>query len=333
MLGVLLIISVLVLAIFVFYFYIKGNLTWALYITLILGVGLRVYCSLDGRLHDWDERYHALVAKNMKEHPLKPMLYKNPVLPYDYKDWSGNHIWLHKQPLSLWLISASIAMFGTNVMAVRLVSIILPSLLILLIYGIGKELFNRIVGLISAFLFAINGFVLEIGSGRAATDHVELIFLFFITFAVWLSIYGAKKKSYLFSILIGISLGLAILTKWLPALIILPICILLSMHFKNSYSFIIKTLILISGFAFIVAFPWQWYILHTFPKEAIYEYSYNTRHITEVLGTDESYFLYNIHHLRIKFGEYLYFPMVILCIFLFKKWRNAYNFKLILLGI
>ncbi len=184
MLGVLLIISVLVLAIFVFYFYIKGNLTWALYITLILGVGLRVYCSLDGRLHDWDERYHALVAKNMKEHPLKPMLYKNPVLPYDYKDWSGNHIWLHKQPLSLWLISASIAMFGTNVMAVRLVSIILSSLLILLIYGIGKELFNRIVGLISAFLFAINGFVLEIGSGRAATDHVELIFLFFITFSV-----------------------------------------------------------------------------------------------------------------------------------------------------
>ncbi len=38
-------------------------------------------------LHDWDERYHALVAKNMIEQPFKPMLYKNPVLPYDYKDW------------------------------------------------------------------------------------------------------------------------------------------------------------------------------------------------------------------------------------------------------
>lgn len=332
-LGILLVGSVLFLASTIVYFYLKGNFTWALTITLILGIGLRVYCSLDGRLHDWDERYHALVAKNMIEQPFKPMLYKNPVLPYDYKDWSGNHIWVHKQPVPLWLMSVSIAIFGTNVISVRLVSIILSSLLILLIYGIGKELFNRKVGIISSFLFAINGYVLEIGSGRAATDHVDLIFLFFITFAVWLSIIGAKKNKYLFAIFIGISLGLAILTKWLPALIVLPIWVLVNLQIKNSFSFIVKTSVTISGFAFLIAFPWQWYIIHTFPKEAFYEYAYNTRHIVEVLGTEESFFFYNLKHLRITFGEYLYLPMFILCIFLLQKWRSSYFFKLSMLWI
>jgi 4-amino-4-deoxy-L-arabinose transferase len=230
-------------------------------------------------------------------------------------------------------MSASIAMFGTNVIAVRLVSIILSSLLILLIYGIGKELFNRKVGLISAFLFAINGFVLEIGSGRAATDHVDLTFLFFITLAIFFSVYSAKKSSYLISTLVGTAIGLAILSKWVPALIVLPIWLLLNMHYKNNVTFILKALCIIIVSMLLISIPWQWYILNTYPLEAKYEYEFNTRHFAEVLGTDESYYLYNLHHLRIKFGEYLYFPMIILCIFLLKKWRNTYNLKLLLLWI
>ncbi len=66
----------------------------------------------------WDERYHALVAKNLIEHPLLPALYENPILPYDYKQWAGNHIWVHKQPVTLWGMALSIKLFGTNVIAV-----------------------------------------------------------------------------------------------------------------------------------------------------------------------------------------------------------------------
>ena len=77
--------------------FVCGRYTRALCLIVILGFGLRAYSASDRYLHNWDERYHALVAKNMIEHPLRPTLYENPVLPFDSKDWERNHIWLHKQ--------------------------------------------------------------------------------------------------------------------------------------------------------------------------------------------------------------------------------------------
>lgn len=66
-------------------------------------IGVRLFMiTIDPFLHDWDERFHAIVAKNMITYPFKPMLFVNPVLPYDYRAWCCNHIWVHKQPLFLW---------------------------------------------------------------------------------------------------------------------------------------------------------------------------------------------------------------------------------------
>ena len=42
------------------------------------------------------------------------------IFPYKYQDWTSNHVWLHKQPLPLWSMSASLWMFGINEIAVRL---------------------------------------------------------------------------------------------------------------------------------------------------------------------------------------------------------------------
>ena len=71
------------------------NVKWAILLILLCGLILRVYTSTDLYLHDWDERYHALVAKNLIGHPLIPTLYDDPILPYDFRNWVGNHIWLH----------------------------------------------------------------------------------------------------------------------------------------------------------------------------------------------------------------------------------------------
>ena len=97
----------------------QGGLAWytshlgkhrlALFLLITLGLTLRVFVSTDYFLHDWDERYHALVAKHLLEHPLVFTLYDTPVLPYDYQNWAGNHIWLHKPPMTLWCIALVIA--------------------------------------------------------------------------------------------------------------------------------------------------------------------------------------------------------------------------------
>jgi hypothetical protein len=62
-----------------------------IYFSLFIGTLLiRIYfIDQDNYLHDWDEKYHALVAKNLIESPLIPQLRKDPVLEYRYQDWWG----------------------------------------------------------------------------------------------------------------------------------------------------------------------------------------------------------------------------------------------------
>ena len=158
----------------------KDNYFVAILLLLVCGLVLRVYVSSDFFLHTWDERYHALVAKNFMQHPLKPTLYDNPMLPYDYKNWVANHIWVHKQPLPLWFMAGSMWLFGINEIALRLPSILLTTIGIFLTFFIGKYFFSRKTGFLAAFFYSINGLIIELTAGRVATDHIDIFFLFFI---------------------------------------------------------------------------------------------------------------------------------------------------------
>lgn len=121
----------------------RDNYRIALLLLLICGLALRIYTSTDFFLHPWDKRYHALVAKNLIQHPLTPALYSNPVLPYNYKNWAANHIWLHKQPLPLWIMAASMWLFGVNELALRVPSIMATTAGILLMFFIGSYFVNK----------------------------------------------------------------------------------------------------------------------------------------------------------------------------------------------
>ncbi|MEZ4885885.1 MAG: glycosyltransferase family 39 protein [Chitinophagales bacterium] len=117
---------------------------------LVLGLLLRMYVATDLYVHEWDERYHALVAKNLIQHPLTPTLYENPVLSYNYKGWTTNHVWLHKQPVALWCMALSMKVFGVNEIALRLPSILFSVLGIWLTFQIALLLFGRKVAFIAA---------------------------------------------------------------------------------------------------------------------------------------------------------------------------------------
>ncbi|HMU69185.1 MAG TPA: hypothetical protein PKC38_04220, partial [Chitinophagales bacterium] len=88
----------------------------------------------DDFLHSWDERYHALVGKNLAKHPFEPTLKDNPILPCNNLDWQSGNVWVHKQPIFLFQIAASIKVFGNSEMAVRFPSIVMGALLSLLIF-------------------------------------------------------------------------------------------------------------------------------------------------------------------------------------------------------
>jgi len=158
----------------------KKRYMFALILLIVCGFLLRLYMAADFFLHEWDERYHALVAKNMMAHPMKPTLYDTPLLPFDYKNWTCNHIWIHKQPFPLWTMALSMSLFGVNEIALRLPSIILTTLGIWINYETGRFFFNRRVAFIAAFLYSIHGLIIEVTGGRVATDHIDTFFLFFI---------------------------------------------------------------------------------------------------------------------------------------------------------
>jgi 4-amino-4-deoxy-L-arabinose transferase len=312
-------------------YYKKDNYSVAIFLITLSGVLFYFYSATDFFLHIWDERYHALVAKNLINHPFLPTLYEDPILPYDYKMWVGNHIWLHKQPLPLWLMAGSMKIFGINEIALRLPSIILSSIGILLTFKIGSFFFNKKVGLFAAFLFSINGLIIELTSGRVATDHVDITFMFFILLSIYLITIFLKRKTAFYTVLIGISIGAALLTKWLAGLIVLPIWIFLVLDTKP-----LKTRTLIVHFALllftivIVALPWQLYIFKEFPLEATYESNFNLRHFTEVIEERSGTIFYFIDQIRINYGELIYLPLLWLLWEVFKQPKNLKQLALLI---
>jgi len=64
------------LAVYSFYAFQKNEHVRAILCLTLSGIVIR-FCvaSADPYLYDWDEKFHALVAKNMGRYPFKPMLY------------------------------------------------------------------------------------------------------------------------------------------------------------------------------------------------------------------------------------------------------------------
>ncbi len=158
-----------------------------IFLLLLSAIALRfVMISLDSFVHPWDERYHALVAKNMITWPFKPMLISRPVLAYDPHDWAYNHIWLHKQPFFLWQMAASMKVFGVNTLALRLPSAIIGVVMVWFTYDIARHWIKiPSVAFIAAFLMTLSHYILEMTSGHYMLDHNDLTFLFYITAALW----------------------------------------------------------------------------------------------------------------------------------------------------
>jgi 4-amino-4-deoxy-L-arabinose transferase-like glycosyltransferase len=307
--------------------YRQEDFTMCLIILLIIGFLLRLYAGTDFYLHEWDERYHALVAKNLITSPFKPVLYSYPILPYDYRDWSANHVWLHKQPFPLWCMALSMKIFGVNEIALRLPSIGLSTLSVLGTFLIGKHLFSVKTGILAAFLHAVHGLSIELTGGRTATDHVDVFFQGLIVFAVVFALYHAKTKNTGWLMLMSLCCGLAILTKWLPALIVLLLWAVLCWQYNT---LTLREGVLYGALALLmigaVVLPWQIWIHTRFPKEATWEQQLNLKHFFESIEGHGRPVYYYLNEIRIVYGEMIYLPLAWLIYIWAKKMRSAYWF-------
>ncbi|MBK7036980.1 MAG: glycosyltransferase family 39 protein [Bacteroidetes bacterium] len=302
------------------------NIKAGMYIFLFTSAFLiRVFIAeQDNYLHNYDERYHALVGKNMAEHPFKPMLRTEPVLPYDYTSWTGNHIWVHKQPFFLWQIAASIKLLGPTEFAVRLPSVIMGALATILILSMGTYLFNKKVGFAAALMFCFSFYQLEQTAGVIGMDHNDISFMFYTTLSIWCYLKYLKQGSIIFIVGIGVFSGIAILNKWLPGLFIFGVWGIHSLldrfiiHKNIEYLKITGALLL----SFLTFIPWQIYVWKKWPLESAYEYEFNTRHFTEVLEGHSGEWYHYLNLYSQQYGQFSILLLILGLIFIFRKGQN-----------
>lgn len=313
----------------IFFFEVFKKNKLSLFLLLVSGLFLcTAMALLDPFLNNWDEQFHALVAKNIIQHPLRPTLYESPILPFDPTNWTANNVWLHKQPLFLWQIAISLKLFGINEFAVRIPSIIMMSILPLLVYRMGKICLNERIGYYGALLVSSGYFIHELLTGFPPSDHNDVAFIFYITSSIWAWVeYERTKKEY-WLIVIGLFSGAAILIKWLTGLLVFSgwgLSVLFDKEKRklfSEYTPILKSLLI----CFLTFIPWQIYIHFSFPLESSHEYALNSKHFFSVVEGHGGNVFYYIENIRKVYGGGQLVPFLILVSFIF-LYKNLREFK------
>ena len=286
---------------------------------MIFGIAfmMRAYQINNERLGQWDECYHALVAKNLAKHPATPTLYDTPALITDDTEWTGSRLWLSKPPVPLWAMGASISIFGTNTFAVRFPSLVVGILSVLLTFLLARRFFDEKIALIAAFLHAINGLVIAVAAGQESSDHVETFFIFFVQAGIYFSILSIQKeKAVKFLLLAGLCTGLAFLSKWFPALLVWPVW-LVAFAFSGKFNWkkMIVHALIIGAVTFIVVLPWI-LRLNRFGDDILVRVLFA---FVEPVQLHENPVYYYWHQIMIIFGEAVYLAIIITWAKVFKK--------------
>ena len=271
---------------FILYYLRKDRLS--LLLLTLGGLCLYIFGALsDPFLNFWDERFHALVAKNCMETPLMPRLYPElPMREFDPMIWSHAYIWLHKQPLFTWHIALCFKLFGISEFTLRLPSVIMATLMIPLCYRIGKLLVDRRLGFYTALSATFSWFLLDLVSGHGTSDHNNVCFVFYVTASVWSWMeYVRSGRRWGWAVATGVLSGCAILTKWLTGLLVYLVwgVYLLSKYRFHLKEWKIPQFVVALSVTMAVALPWQLFTMKAYPEVARYEMKYNAAHFNVAL--------------------------------------------------
>ncbi len=134
--------------------------------------------------------------------------------------WNGSFYSDHP-PAGYWMMALSLKIMGDSNLAVRLPSAILGFLSLIVIYFLGKELFNKTVGFASALSLASSYWFLF----RARSGNLDVPLTFFFLLTLLLALKSVKDKK--FQLPFSISMALLLLIKTLVPFVIIPSLIII----------------------------------------------------------------------------------------------------------
>jgi outer membrane protein assembly factor BamB len=207
--------------------------------------------------------------------------------------FGGSAMWISKPPLIMWLMSLSYQIFGVNNFATRFWSPVFGTLSLILAFYLGKELFNRHVGFISALV--LGTFATFFSFARHAMTDMPLLF-FSLGSLYFLLLSEKNEKTNRYSVLSGLFFGLAFMTKQFQALLIPVIAFSYLAATQRSFKFLFtKRFTLFWGVALLVFAPWLIYMNNRFGAEFwqwFFVYTVFNRTVVPLEGHTGNYLLY-----------------------------------------
>ncbi len=177
----------------------------------------------------------------------------------------GGIFWIGKPPLFMWLMSLAYQVFGVNNFASRFWSPVFGTLSLVLVFYLGKKLYNLYVGFLSALV--LGTFTTFYVFARHAMTDVP--FVFFILASIYFLLLSEKSEgANRYAALGGLFFGLAFMTKQIVALLIPLIVFSYFTATKRSIRFLFtKRFVLFWGVGLLVFSPWVIYMSICFGLE------------------------------------------------------------------
>ena len=123
----------------------------------------------------------------------------------------------NKPPLTYWLIAASSYIFGLNEFGIRLPIVLLTIGSVWLTYLLGKRLYGEKGGIYSLMIMAVSVQLMAVK--QYASPEIPLTFFFTLTLYWFIKGYQGNKSKYYY--LSYIALGLTVLTKGYPYIVVI----------------------------------------------------------------------------------------------------------------
>ena len=204
-----------------------------------------------------------------------------------------SNLWIAKPPLNMWLMSLAYQVFGINNFASRFFSAVFGALSLVFVFYLGKKLYNRYVGLLSALV--LGTFASFYVFSRLAMTDVPLVF--FMLGSIYFFVLSEKtEKTSWYAALSGLFFGLALMTKQIEALLTPLIVISYLIVTKRNLRFLLtKGFTLFWGVALLVFSPWLIYMNISFGSKfwhMFFVYSDFTRTVSPIEGHAGGYLFY-----------------------------------------
>lgn len=171
-------------------------------------------------LVSWDEAWYAEIARNIINSGNLFNL-----------TWNGQNYYDHP-PVGFWLIALGELVFGYSEFGVQVSSAIIGFLSVILVYFLGKEMFNRTVGFCSAAGLTSSFWFLY----RARSGNLDVFLTFFFILTFYLAWKGRTDKRFL--PFFGLSAALLFLTKTGIPVTIIPALAILFWGMKWNFHFV-----------------------------------------------------------------------------------------------